>query len=761
MSGPRKPYPRFQPGISVLGAVLAVTLPLASPAGAQNTGSAQGALGEIIVTAQHREENLQEVPISVTAMTAESLENVGVSATSAITQAVPAVQFTRSGPSGMFFMRGVGTTNGAAGEEGANVFYVDGVYMPDLFSTIMNFNNIERVEVLKGPQGTLFGRNAFGGLIHVITRDPSDGLAMNARAGYGKYETWNGQFYAGGPLTDTLAMDIALTGQDQGKGWGDNFTRHEESKQEKYWGARSKVVFKPSDDLKFTLAGDAYELKDNTALAWRIADGYLGTGGYPSPGGQDTTSDEASLTTLRISGLNLTIEADLGFATLTSISAARQTDNHSSFDVDGGPLPLIRMKYVSGIRSLQQELRLASNDPGPLSWQTGMFWLHTKVESMTNLRGTAFGGSNHGLNIDARMDPDSWAVFGEVTYALTDNTHLTGGIRYTEDARRLDASQASVTAGVPGASAPYAFDPGQRYDTGTYRIALRHDLTDDINVYASWNRGFKAGTYNLQALNNPGVQPMYIDAYEVGLKSEWLDRRLRVNVAAYHYDLDDYQVRSTSTSPGTGILLNSGAAEIDGIDVEFEAAPIDRLSLYGGFTVLDARYKKFGTPGVTYGAAPFNYPRTAVNTNTATTCDPAKVGTASPNLPIIGPPTGGLVACAGNAKGNDMAMSPDFSGSIGATYTIPLEGAREVRLSALYNYNSGYYFEPDETTGQDQFHIINASVEYALDEHWSFALWGKNLTDDEYLAQVASTATGAFATLGPPRTYGVSVSYNY
>ena len=202
MSGSRKSPPGSRQRTAGLGAVLAaVTLPFALQAGAQDAEPDSGGLGEIIVTAQHREENLQQVPISVTALTADSLENIGVSGTGAITQAVPAVQFTRSGPSGMFFMRGVGTSNGAAGEEGANVFYVDGVYMPDLFSTIMNFNNIERVEVLKGPQGTLFGRNAFGGLIHVITRDPSDGLAMNAKAGYGKYETWNGQVYAGGPVT--------------------------------------------------------------------------------------------------------------------------------------------------------------------------------------------------------------------------------------------------------------------------------------------------------------------------------------------------------------------------------------------------------------------------------------------------------------------------------------------------------------------------------------------------------------------------------
>ena len=803
-------------GSAALGVVFAVAA-LPGQLYAQEAEESVGGLEEMVVTAQHREENLQEVPISVTAMTSEALENIGVSSTGAITQAVPAVQFTRSGPSGLFYMRGVGITNGAGGEEGANVFYVDGVYMPDLFSTIMNFNNIERMEVLKGPQGTLFGRNAFGGLIHVITRDPSDGTKMNAKASYGKYETVNGQFYAGGPLTDTLALDIALTGQEQGKGWGRAIptslptktwgknTRDEEVRQEKYWGGRSKLVYRPSDDLKFTLTGDVYELQDDSNLSWRIADGFLGakpgqnlTPGTPvfavygyvpavSPGGQDTTANNPSSTRLRIWGTSFTAEADLGFATLTSITAARQTDQDSHFDVDGGPYPLVYMDYWAGTRALQQELRLASDETEPLSWQAGTFWLHSRVDVRNPVRPFDAGGvplttpdfynliPPNGFDINDTLVTDTWAVFGEVTYAITDTTHLTGGIRRTEDVRSFDVDLNSVNwAAFPNAS----FSDNLRYDEATYRIALRQDLTDDINVYASWNRGFKSGTYGMQTPfqfsqdkfdidqdgdvsefvqnRNKAVEPMFIDAYEVGVKSELFDRRLRLNVAAFHYDMDDYQTKSNSNVGGS-VILNAGSAEIDGIDVEFEAAPMDQLSIYGGFTFLDARYTKFGVAGQQENAAPFNYPNPAVCTG---------VGVPNPGH-TTGAPTGGLIGCYGDAKGNSLAMSPDFSGSFGATYTVPLQGSSEIRLSAVYSYNSGYFFEPDETTGQEQYQVVNASVEYRADDHWAVALWGKNLTDDEYTTQIQSLSSltglgaGAFESLAAPRTYGVSVSYDY
>ena len=275
-------------------------------------------------------------PIAVSAMTASTLADTGIDATRDLPQVIPSVQFTRSGPSGLFFVRGVGTTNAAAGEEGANAVYVDGVYMADLGQTINYFNNIERVEVLKGPQGTLFGRNATGGLIHVITREPGEEYTLDGEFGFANYKTVTARAYVAGPIAEGISADLALTQSHQNEGWGRNLTRGDKNFIQTYAGARSKIVMRPSDDVKLVLAGDYLRNKDNP-VGWRIADGTIGTGGCRGPGApetpaaaacpspfiaddHDTTSNNLALTRQEIYGGSLTGDFDLGFATLTSIS---------------------------------------------------------------------------------------------------------------------------------------------------------------------------------------------------------------------------------------------------------------------------------------------------------------------------------------------------------------------------------------------------------------------------------------------------------
>ena len=727
--------------------------PVPAPAARSQSG-----LNEIVVTAQRREENLQEVPIAIAAMTSETLESAGIDATNTLTQAVPSVQFSRSGPSGLFFIRGVGTTNASGGEEGSNAFYVDNVYIPDLAGTITNFNNIERIEVLKGPQGTLFGRNAFGGLVHVITKDPGDSLEVNAEGGYGNYETVNGKLYVAGPLTSTLGASVALTGQDQGKGWGYNATLNEEIRQEDYWGARGKLVWEPSTSAKITLGGDYYSIDDDTAISWALDEDYvaasLAPGGNASAGSMVSLGDVPSHTSIDQWGASLTGEFDLGFAGLTSITAVRDTDNFSHFDVDATPDPLLKIRYNSGARAYQQELRLASNDAGPLSWQVGAFYLRSKQTNFSYSLGLAASnglGPDAGLLIDAQLVTDSYAGFGEVSYDVTPSTHVTAGLRYTKDTRELDATRTFVNEGNP----LFQLDAPQdkiSYGEWTYRLALRQDFGDNFHAYASYNRGFKAGTYSLQSPDKPAVDPMFIDAYEVGLKTELFNRNLRLNVAAYHYNISDYQVRSAAAgTPGSAILLNAASVKVDGIDVDFEASPFARLRLFGGFSIVDSRFSNFAPiPGVSEGA-PFIYPAPAV-------CDAP--GTRDPGT-VTGAPTGGLVTCMGDATGNQTPMAPDFAGSLGFSYSIPVNVDGEVRLSALGSYNSGYYFESDENLGNDEYFLLNGSVEFRPTRQFGIAVWGKNLTDTKYFDYKNPNGLSVATARADPRTYGITIKYDY
>ena len=206
--------------------------------------------------------------------------------------------------------------------------------------------------MLKGPQGTLFGRNATGGLIHIITRDPGDKMAASAELGYSDYDTFSGRAYVGGPITEKISADIAVTSLDQNEGWGENLTVGRTIKLQDYWGVRSKVVVRPSDTMKFTLAGDYNENSDNLGIGWKLDPEVLGTGGRIGPPGQDTTSNDYSLTEQEIYGGSLTAEFDLGPVTLTSITALRKTRNDSDFDVDGGPIRSRQDQIHVGIKIL-------------------------------------------------------------------------------------------------------------------------------------------------------------------------------------------------------------------------------------------------------------------------------------------------------------------------------------------------------------------------------------------------------------------------
>ncbi len=691
-----------------------------------------GGLSEIIVTAQRREENLRQVPISVNAVSAETLQNAGVGSTNTLIQAVPSLNFTRSGPSGIFVIRGVATPNGAAGEEGSTAVYVDDVYMPDLSQTVNNFNNIQRIEVLNGPQGTLFGRNAVGGLIRIITRDPGDHTVFNAVAGYGNYDTVTGQAYLSTPLGEKAGWDIAFNGQHQGKGWAYNPTLNERTRKDNHWGLRSKLVLKPTDTLKITLAGDYYRLKDNTALqlfpvSFGVASPWPNlvrtiTGpisGFDSPAGYPSSTD------IKLWGVSGKIELETGIGTVTSITSYRKIRNESHFDVDGTATDTLHLDYHSGNETFQQEVRLASKTTEPLSWQLGVFYMHMRAFNDQTQRGLRFalnpanrGGPLLGQNIFSIGKTDSFAAFGEVTYAITPTTHLTGGIRWTTDLRKLDPTSNTTTLRADGTVLAVATQaqPRSRFNETTFRAALRQDLSEKISAYVSVNRGFKAGQYNLQTPQDAPVKPQTIMAYEAGLKGDFLDNHLRLNIAAFHYDINDYQIRS---SPGgVSALRNAAKVKIDGVDINAEAQLSTRLHLTAGASWLNSRFKSFPDAGSL------------------------------------------LILPNGDAAGLQTALAPHFTLNLGGTYTLPLSDVSELRLTANFQHKSSYVFEADNLLRQPAYDVVNASIEYKINDHFAVEGYMRNIGNKAYNVQMV-TSVGQAALSAAPRQYGLNFKVNY
>jgi iron complex outermembrane recepter protein len=710
-------------------------------------------VSEIIVTAQRREERLQDVPIAVSALSDDTLRNAGVEGTRELSLVVPSVQITQSGPAGLLFVRGVGSTNAATGDEGANAVYIDDVYVGDLSQAFTNFNNVLRVEALKGPQGTLFGRNSTGGLIHVITREPGDYPVVEGQAGYANFDTVSGQLYAATPLSDKVGIDVALTGLNQADGWGRNLTLGTEAKKRWYWGARSKLVLRPSDTVKFTFAGDYNDGFDSTALDWKLKDGVIGTAGFVGPAGWDTTVNQPGLASVRSWGISLKTEADLDFATLTSISALRRSFTDGLFDNDGGPLDLLVVNTDSTGKTVQQEFRLASNAGGPFTWQVGLFYLYSQATSELGITGGALPVRE--VFNDGSLTTNSYAAFGEVSYKIEPRTTLTAGMRYTVERRQLAGVQTNtLLSGVAIVGAPA--DQLLKYNVPSYRAALRHEFSDAINAYFSFNRSFKAGTFSLSDLTALPVRPQYINAYEIGLKTELFGRKLRLNLAAFHYDISDYQVR-TGSAGGSNVFLflNAAGVKVDGIELEFEARPSTNLRLFGGATFLDSRFSKWGgAPIATTPQAPFLYPNPA-------TCPAGQIGTDDPGLLSPGPRTGGFQTCFGDLSGVQTPLAPDFAASLGMTYTVPLARSGELRLSGVYAYNSGYTFEPSGVIRQDDFSLVNLTAEYRPSTHFGVELWVKNLTNTEYDVSNLAGAFGSNAALGAPRTYGANLKFQF
>ena len=706
----------------------AALLSVSTPAWAQSSEQPRGQMiEELTVTAQRREQNLQTVPIAVQAFSGERLAQLGATQTSDLQTIVPGLTFTRLYSVGFPFIRGIGQNTASLGFESPNALYVDGVYIPGGNGNLFSFNNIERIEVLKGPQGTLFGRNAAGGVVQVISRAPSQHPMVDAMVGYGNYQTYEGSLYATGPITDRLSVDLAAIFKDQREGWGHSLTTGKKVGYGYNYGLRGSFLWR-ADDGEVRGFITRVKAKDDFGASAEVYPGTLARNGISRYTGRyhPYTMPERpfNLATATIAGLtasrqfgrvkvtNILGYSRLGFGLFANQQGFEATNTVPAFIVDSDQKE----------KTFTEEFQLSNADKtSRLQWIGGLYYLSNdfnRTNRHDNLRpATGYVATPYA---DAFQYMASYALFAQATYAITPETRVTGGLRYTED-RKKYSSRATLTA-------PFTVKKAS-WGKLTWRAAIDHNLNDNVMVYASYNRGFKSGAYNVTVPSIPPnenpVRPEVVDTIEAGFKSDLLDHKVRLNVSAFHTNYSNLQVR-VITLNGATILTNAATAKINGGEVEVQVNPFTGLLLTGTASVLDAKYKRF------------------------------------PNGPISVPlATGGAQGgLSADLSGNRLGRTPKVTYSFGALYTIPTEFG-DVNINAKLFHSGKYFWEPDNFLTQPAYTTLDASVGWKpKDGRLGIEIWAKNLTDETYF--VAGTTAGSYVVnLGAPRTFGVRMRVKY
>lgn len=369
-------------------------------------------------------------------------------------------------------------------------------------------------------------------------------------------------------------------------------------------------------------------------------------------------------------------------------------------------------------RQYSQEFQLSSPAGASLTWTLGLYGFWYKGDQLLSLYGSTLPAPTR---INGIQDAESYAIYGQATKELWNGGRLTAGLRHTWEQRTLN--------GRFNAAPPIA-ELKSKYNKLSWRVALDQDIGPDALVYASYNRGFKSGAYNAGFLSRLPVRPEVLDAYEVGLKSRLLDRRLRVNLSGYYYDFSDIQLQQFIN--GVGALRNAAKAEVYGIDAGAELAVTRDFTLSGNFGW--ARSKFLAFPGANF---------------------------AVPIVNSSGVPTGGNTIVSGDAAGNELPRAPRFTAAVIANYTVPVGRSDKLEFNVAYSYNDGYYHEPDNVLRQRAYSLVNARVDYHFRDHLTIGVFARNLTNTFYTTALTAQVAGDQYVASEPRVYGVSFSTDF
>jgi len=708
-------------------------------------------LEEVIVTAQKRSESLQDVAIAVTAFTSSDIKNLGANSVHALQASTPGLVYNTTGAAAQPFLRGVGTRLAQNGLELSIATYIDDRYLARPSSTLFQLADIERIEVLKGPQGTLYGRNSTGGAIRVVTKEVGDEFEGTMKASYGNYDSYTVSGSVNIPVTEDFGM--RLTGLSLGRdGYATNVNPagRKEWDDLDYQALRGKFRWDVSSNVTAKLTLEYWQRDDLSGVE------NVNISSFPvsNNGALGVTLPQATRVGDLASAIDDTNDGsefsgqfrlDVAFDgfDFSSITAWSDFDLFWLGDADGGSVRHLDAFVIEDSSGFTQEVQFVSNNDSKFSWIVGAnyFLDDADYELYIDLTDVGFPFASQS---DQNAESTAWAVFAQVGYDITDSTKITVGGRYTEDTKEITARASSLPfIAIPAFGATVPLDLKDSWSEFTPMAILEHNFNDDVMAYAKYSRGFKSGGFNYpvvtnKPINESALNPEILDMYEIGMKGEFLNSTLRLNASLFYYDYTDLQVTRGPDGGGAGAAVtteNAANAEIFGLDLDMTWLASDSLSIMAGLSILDTEYKDYSATG--------------------------KI----PNFAGSGA-AGAVIDFAFDASGESLIRAPDWSGFISAEYVIQMQGASiPVYLNYAYKDDYNFDFVLDPRMGgltQDSYGILTARVAYEPDHgKWSVGFFGSNLTDEDYLDDSVANGAGLRINRGPPRTYGVDVNYNF
>ena len=806
----------------------------------------------IIVTATKREQTLEEVPVAVSVTSAAAIERAQVRDLKDLQTLVPSLRVSQlqSSANTNFIIRGFGNGANNPGIEGSVGVFIDGVYRSRSSSAISDLPNLQRVEVLRGPQSTLFGKNASAGVISVVTAAPSYEFGGSAELSYGNRNAIVAKVDVTGPLADNVAFSLA-GGINKADGYGTNLVDGSKTSERNRWYGRAQLLVEPSDSFKLRFIGDYDKIDENCCFVGNIFDGPTGAairaiGGKVNSRGIFSYNEYynfASTNDITNGGVSMQADYEMGSLSLTSITAYRESRSKTNADSDFTSADLIGQNRGDvDITTKTQELRLASDFDGPFNFLLGGYYFDESINNKQALTlgkdfrnyanaltggnyvgleptiralggvpssAAPFGGQGQGRFEDWDYTNEAYSVFGTADFELTDGLVLTGGFNYTKDKKNIvsdtritdvfsaiDLVQVGANAAVPAVlpagavgntsilypritacpnrnglatvcnpflalgalqflppflNLPNAVEDGRTSDGKlTYSARVAWEATDNINLYASYGTGFKATSWNMSIDSRPFVAdfvagspsqgapltaskirtaglatanltsgtryalPEEAKVMELGLKAKW--DSVAFNLTAFDQSIKNFQGNSFI---GTGFVLsNAGEQSVKGIEFDSSVNPIDALQLRVATVYLDSKYDSY-------------------------------VGSQF-----------------GDLSGKSVGGIPKWSTTLGATYTAPLNDGASLILNTDYHFESSTVMNDDPAAAiyKREVKDLGAAVTLRLDSGLQFSLWGRNLTDAQYLTVIFPSVVQAGSVSGypnQPRTFGASVKYKF